>query len=311
MTYFSADDEIPETARGAAIALGNFDGVHLGHQAVLAAARATASARGLPFAVAVFEPHPRRLFQPDAPPFRLQSPLQRARALEAAGAVHVFEIRFDRALSLLSDVEFAEQILAQRLGAAHVCVGAHFRFGRGRMGDAASLSVLGAGLAFSVDALPEIANAAGAKISSSAIRETIAQGRLNEAASMLGRPWAIEGAVEHGFARGRAMGFATANLRLGEYQRPRLGIYAVRANLGDGGVRDGVASVGVNPTFAALPEPLLEAHLFDFDADLYGCTIEVGLVAFLREEGRFENAEALARQIAEDAAAARALLRGP
>jgi len=307
MKRHAAGEEIDATARGAAIALGNFDGVHLGHQAVIASARAAAEARGVALGVAVFEPHPRRVFQPDAPPFRLQTNEQRAQALASLGVQYLYEVGFDRALSQLSDEEFARGILAERLGVVHVSVGADFRFGRGRMGDAESLARFGAVLGFSVDAVSPVGD--GAKISSSAIREAIAAGVLDRATALLGRPWAIEGVVQRGFQRGREFGFATANVAVGDYLRPRLGVYAVRVAI-DGRLFDGVASVGVNPTVGALPDPVLEAHIFDFDADLYGKTIEVELIAFLRDEAKFETSEILARQIAEDAAAARSLLRG-
>ena len=308
MTLFPPEAPVPSDARGASIALGNFDGVHRGHRAVLDFARSAAQARGLALGAAVFEPHPRRFFHPDAPPFRLQSRAQRARALGEAGAVHVYEIGFDEALSQLSDAAFAEQVLVRRLGAAHVSVGAHFRFGRGRMGDVASLKALGAKHGFEVAALPELTDPAGVKISSTAIRAVVAQGEIEVATHMLGRAWAVEGVVERGFQRGRGLGFATANVRLGDYQRPKLGVYAIRAHLGDGNWRPGVASIGVNPTFTDVPEPLLEAHLFDFDADLYGRMIEVQLIACLRAEAKFDTTEALAAQIAADAAQARAIL---
>jgi riboflavin kinase/FMN adenylyltransferase len=308
MQRHAADEPIQAEARGAAIALGNFDGVHIGHQAVIASARRAAETLNAPLGVAVFEPHPRRLFQPDAPPFRLQTSAQRARALQALGVEYLYEIGFDRALSQLSDEEFARGMLSERLGVVHVSVGADFRFGRGRMGDAASLKRLGAALGFGVDAVAPVGD--GEKASSSAIRAAIAAGDVARATALLGRPWAIEGAVQRGFARGRGFGFATANVGLGEYVRPRLGIYAVRVRF-DGVTHEGVASVGVNPTVGALPEPLLEAHIFDFDADLYGQTIEVELMAFLRDEAKFETAEIMARQIAEDVKAARDLLSGP
>ena len=307
MQRHAVGEKMDTTARGAAIALGNFDGVHLGHQAVVASARRAAEARRAPLGVAVFEPHPRRVFQPEAPPFRLQTNDQRARALADLEVAHLYEIGFDRVLSQLSDEEFARQILVERLGVAHVSVGADFRFGRGRMGDAESLRRLGEALGFSVDAVAPVGD--GAKISSSAIRAAIAAGAVDQAAALLGRYWAIEGVVQRGFQRGRAFGFATANVALGDYVQPRLGVYAVRVAI-DERLFDGVASVGVNPTVGTLPAPLLEAHIFDFDADLYGKVIEVELIVFLRDEAKFETADILARQIAEDATAARALLRG-
>lgn len=307
MQRHGAGELIDVNARGAAIALGNFDGVHLGHQAVIESAQRAGQRLGAPLGVAVFEPHPRRVIQPDAPPFRLQTNEQRARALEAFGVAQLFEIGFDRALSQLSDEEFARSVLTEQLGVVHVSVGADFRFGRGRMGDAQSLKQVGSALGFSVDAIAPVGD--GAKISSSAIRDAIATGAMDKATTLLSRSWAIEGLVQRGFQRGRGLGFATANVALGDYVQPRLGVYAVRVNIG-GMMYDGVASVGVNPTVGALPKPLLEAHIFDITADLYDKTIEVELIAFLRDEAKFENAETLARQIAEDAAAARSLLLG-
>lgn len=298
---------IPADARGAAIALGNFDGVHAGHQAVIASARAKAQACGVALGVVVFEPHPRRFFQHDAPPFRLQNPAQRARTLGVLGVSEVFEIAFDAALTQMRDDRFADEVIKQRIGAVHVSVGDGFRFGRGRGGDAGSLMRLGGELGFSVDVVRPV-EFEGARISSSAIRAAICAGDMPAANTLLGRPWAIEGEVRRGFARGREFGFPTANLNLGDYIRPRLGIYAVRVDIGDGRQMPGVASIGINPTVGALPEPVLEAHLFDFEGDLYGRLIEVELIAFLRDEAKFEDITALKRQMAEDADNARAAL---
>lgn len=294
---------IPMDAKGCAIALGNFDGVHLGHQAVLSDARA----HGARLGVATFRPHPRRFFQPDAPPFQLQTPGQRARALAALGVLELFEIGFDKALAQSTHEDFSQTVLRDALGARHVSVGADFRFGRGRAGDVAALKTLGATHGFSVGAVAPVGEA-GARYSSTAIRKAIEAGDMPGAAAQLSRPWAIEGVVERGFQRGRGFGFATANVGLGDYLRPRLGVYAVRVRLGDDW-RDGVASVGVNPTVGALPAPLLEAHLFDFDAELYGQTIEVALIAFLRDEAHFTDVDALKAQMARDAEAAKAALR--
>lgn len=298
---------IPDDAKACAIALGNFDGVHLGHQAVLNDARATSERLGCALGVGTFRPHPRRFFQPDAAPFRLQAPSQRERALRALGVQELIEIGFDAALARSTDAEFAARELHERIGARHVSVGADFRFGRGRMGDVASLARLGATYGFGVSGVAQVGDAA-APYSSTAIRAAIVAGDMGRAAALLSRPWAIEGVVERGFQRGRGFGFATANVALGEYVRPRLGVYAVRVRLGDDW-RDGVASVGVNPSVGALPDPLLEAHLFDFDAELYGRTIEVALIAFLRDEAHFADVEALKAQMARDAADAKAALR--
>lgn len=301
---------VPEDARGASIALGNFDGVHLGHQAVIASARAQAEARNAALGTAVFEPHPRRFFKPDSPPFRLQTSAQRARALAACGVVEVFEIGFDAALAQSTDRIFAEHVLRDVLGAVHVSVGADFRFGKDRVGDAVGLARLGEEFGFTVDAVTPVEDD-DAKISSSAIREAIAAGAMDKAAAMLGRPWAIEGIVARGFQRGRGFGFPTANVALGDYVRPRLGIYAVRVDTGDGVLLPGVASVGVNPTVGALPEPLLEAHLLDFSGDLYDKRIEVELVAFLRDEQKFDDVNAMKRQMTQDVIAARRALIAP
>jgi riboflavin kinase/FMN adenylyltransferase len=304
-----ADDEpAPPALRGAAIALGSFDGVHKGHQAVVAAARAAAHERGLSLGAGVFEPHPRQVFRPEDPPFRLQSPGQRARALGALGVETVFQIKFDRALAGLTDSEFARAVLHDKIGAAHVVVGFDFQFGRGRMGDAASLTRLGQSLGFTVSVVEAVADAAGPKISSSAIRAAIGEGRVEAARDWLGRPWAIEGIVGPGAARGRTIGFPTANVGLGAYVRPRFGVYAVRVRLDDDTCVPGVANCGVKPTVAGEAEPLLEAHLFDFSGDLYGRRIEVEFIAFLRDERKFENFDALVAQIKADAAQARALL---
>lgn len=297
---------IPKDARGAAIALGNFDGVHLGHQAVIASARAVAAENGAALGVAVFEPHPRRFFQPDAPPFRLQSPTQRARALGALGVNEVFELGFDAAFSKTSPRDFAERVLHEALGVSHVSVGADFRFGAARKGDADALAGFGAELGFTVDAVSAVGD--GEKVSSTAIREAIAAGNMSRAANLLTRPWAVEGEVRRGFARGRAFGFPTANLDLGDYIRPRLGIYAARIDTGDGVLLPGVASVGVNPTVGELPAPVLEAHLFDFSGDLYGRTIEVELIAHLRDEAKFDDIEALKAQMIQDVIDARRAL---
>jgi riboflavin kinase / FMN adenylyltransferase len=307
MRRFEPGEPIPNGAKGASIALGNFDGVHLGHRAVINAARQAAETNGWALGAAVFDPHPRRVLQPDAPPFQLQTPDQRARALKALGVQLQYVIGFDLALSQLSDRTFVAQVLVERIGAKHISVGADFRFGQGRTGDVETLAKLGEEFGFAVTSVSPVGD--GVKYSSSAIRAAIACGDLGKASVQLGRPWAIAGTVQQGFQRGREFGFRTANLGLGAYVRPRLGVYAVQVRVGEA-LFQGVASVGVNPTVGTLPEPVLEAHIFDFDADIYGQFIEIEMIAFLREEARFETAEALVRQIAEDAAAARDLLKG-
>lgn len=308
MTSLGPSSTIPNDARGAAVALGNFDGVHVGHQAVIASAADAADELGVALGVAVFEPHPRRFFKPDTPPFRLQSARQRARALSELGVEEVFEIGFDAALASSTDREFAERVLRALLGVAHVSVGADFEFGKARCGNAESLARLGDELGFSVDAVEPVGG--DDKVSSTGIREAIARGDMAVATEMLTRPWAIEGEVLKGFQRGRTLGFPTANVALGDYARPRLGVYAVRVDLGDNVMLPGVASVGINPTVDALPEPLLEAHLFDFSGDLYGKSIEVELIAFLRDETKFDSLGELKRQMTQDVIEARRALIG-
>jgi riboflavin kinase/FMN adenylyltransferase len=259
-------------------------------------------------AAAVFEPHPRQFFQREPTPFRLQSPGQRVRALSALGVQIVFQIAFDATLAALTDEQFAARELAARIGAAHVSVGADFTFGKGRMGDAQSLVTFGAKNGFSVSVAPVLNGDNSEKISSSTIRAALSEGRMEEAATLLTRPWAIEGIVLPGAARGRGIGFPTANLSLGIYQRPRFGVYAVRVDTGAGALAPGVANIGVRPTVGGAEEPLLEAHLFDFDGDLYGRRVEVELARFLRAEQKFENLDALKMQIALDADAAKAAL---
>lgn len=309
MQVFAADTPLPDDARGGVLAIGKFDGVHRGHQNVIAAARAAATARALPLAAATFDPHPRTLFNPDAASFHLQSPAQMQRALAALGAARLFALRFDAALMAMSDRDFAARILVERFGVAHVVVGQNFRFGHERCGSVDSLAALGQSLGFSVEAAPPALIAPGGGwISSTAIRAALAEGDIISATSMLGRPWTIDGVVQEGFRRGRTIGFPTLNVPLGAYQRPRLGVYAVRVDIGDGLWRDGVANIGVNPTTGELPAPLLETHLFHFDEELYGRRIETQLIAFLRPEAKFASLEAMQIQIQQDAQTARALL---
>ncbi len=308
MDAVSATTRLPDDARGASIALGNFDGVHLGHQAVIAAARV--GAEGKRVAAAVFEPHPRRFFQLDAPPFRLQTSGQRARALGDAGVDLLIEIAFDAVLSQMTDEAFAKEILVDRLGAARVAIGFDFRFGRGRMGDAAALKRHGEAFGFEVEVVDAVDDGHDPdKVSSTSIRSALQTGDMDQAERLLGRPWAIEGEVITGMQRARGIGFPTANVALGDYLRPLFGVYATATNVGDGVWRPGVSNCGVKPTVGGVAEPLLETHVFDFSADLYGRTVETRLMHFLRAEKKFESFEALTTQIAEDGKAARAFFR--
>jgi riboflavin kinase/FMN adenylyltransferase len=303
MQIVTTETEVSAGRRGAVMALGNFDGVHGGHQRVIAEARTAAGAHGLQLAATVFEPHPRQFFQPNTAPFRLQSPGQRARALQALGVDILFELKFDAVLAALTDAEFVQRILAERLGVAHIVVGADFTFGRNRMGDVAALMALAARHGIMATAVPVLGGAH--KVSSSAIRAALSDGRVEDAAALLTRPWAIEGIVLPGAALGRTIGFPTVNIALGAYQRPAYGVYAVTIDVGDGVRRPGVANIGVKPSVAAGAEPLLEAHLFDYEGDLYGRRIETALLKFIRPEQKFASFDALKAQIADDALAAR------
>ncbi len=295
--------------RGAAVAMGNFDGVHLGHQSVLALAHAAAARLGAPFGVVTFEPHPRSFFAPGKAPFRLMTAVTRAHRLARLGVERLYELPFDSALAGLTPEEFAVEMLGDGLGVRHVVVGADFRFGKGRAGDTAELATLGRRLGFGVTVAPLVNDDQG-DFSSSAIREALTEGRPEEAARILGHWHRVEGVVLHGEKRGRTLGFPTANLALDGLHLPRFGVYAVIVDVLTGphrGRHHGVASIGVRPTFGE-NRPNLEVYLFDFDGDLYDAELSVALVAFQRPELRFDDAEALVAQMQADAAEARARL---
>ncbi|HVL21109.1 MAG TPA: bifunctional riboflavin kinase/FAD synthetase [Amaricoccus sp.] len=295
--------------RGAAVAMGNFDGVHLGHQSVLALAHAAAAELDAPLGVVTFEPHPRSFFAPDAAPFRLMTGDARARRLEKLGVERLYELAFDAALAGLSPEAFVFDVLAGALGVRHVVVGADFRFGKWRAGDAAGLTALGAAAGFGVTVAPLVADGQ-VDYSSTAIRAALAEGRPEEAARILGHWHRIEGPVLHGDKRGKGLGFPTANLALDGLHLPKLGVYAVLVDVLDGPHRGrwpGVASIGVRPTFGG-GAPNLEAHLIDFDGDLYGARLSVALIAFQRPELAFAGAEPLVAQMRADLAEARARL---
>lgn len=297
--------------RGAAIALGNFDGVHRGHRAVIGQAVDAARRLGVPSGVISFEPHPRRYFQPDAEPFRLMTVDQQARALEALGVHRLCLLPFDETMASLSDRAFAEQVLAEGLGVRHVAVGFDITFGKGRTGSPEALRAYGEDLGFTVSVTAELCSGEGSKLSSSAVREALMGARPEEATAILGRPFAIEGEVVHGDKRGRTIGVPTANVRLGDYVRPAYGVYATRTRFRNGRVIDGVANLGVRPMFH-IDEPLLEVWLFDFDEEIYGQVIETELVAWIRPELKFDGLNALKTRIDQDAEEARgALARAP
>lgn len=292
--------------QGAAVALGNFDGVHKGHQAVIAGAAEAARQVGAPLGVISFEPHPRRLFHPDEPAFRLMTTDQQARALEALGVERFYVLHFDFEMANFSDRGFAETVLAKGLGVKHVAVGFDISFGKGRTGSPEAMAEYGRELGFTVSVAAPVGED-GAKYSSTAVREALRNGRPQDAAAMLGRPFAIEGVVRRGQQLGRKLGFPTANVMIADYVVPRLGVYATRTRLPDGRVYPGVANIGNNPTTGEV-ETRLEVWLFEFDEDLYGQIIETELVAFLRPEEKFGSIELMVEQIRRDEAAARKIL---
>ena len=297
---------LPADARGATVALGNFDGVHLGHATLVRAAHAARP--DLTLAVLTFEPHPRELFRPDDPPFRLTLSSERAAALEALGVKLVYEAAFDDAFSRLTGEQFITEVLHRGLGAAHLACGPDFAFGHRRGGGVPLLSERAEQLGMGLTIVPPLADSRG-PLSSTRIRRVLQDGYPERATADLGRPWAIRGVVTHGDQRGRTIGFPTANVPLGQHLEPARGVYAAMVRLADGREQAGVANIGRRPTVSDGVESRLEVHLFDFDADLYGQEVSVALLAYLRAEQKFADFAALRSQIVADADAARTLLR--
>ncbi|WP_323020562.1 bifunctional riboflavin kinase/FAD synthetase [Pararhodobacter sp.] len=297
--------DIDPALKGASVAMGNFDGVHRGHQAVIDAARRPDA----PLGVITFEPHPRQVFAPDAPPFRLMNAEARQNRLAKLGVSRLYELPFTRALAGLTPEDFAREVLVEGLGITHVVVGADFQFGKGRAGTAAVLQDLGRRFGFDVTIQPLVGGEDGA-ISSTAIRTALAEGRVQDAADMLGHYHRIDGEVLHGEKRGRALGYPTANMAVEGLHLPRLGVYAVKVEVLGGphrGFYDGVASLGVRPMFGE-NKPNFEVHLFDFAGDLYGQHLSVALVEYLRPEAKFDGLQALIDQMDADSERARAIL---
>ncbi|MDX2225190.1 MAG: bifunctional riboflavin kinase/FAD synthetase [Rhodospirillaceae bacterium] len=304
--------EVPAALRGGVIALGNFDGLHLGHQAVIGEAVRLARAKGVAAAVMTFEPHPRLFFQPEQEPFRLSPFRIKARLIEAMGIDYLYVQAFDREFSQRTADNFIDEILVGGLGVSHVVVGFDYVFGRGRAGNVALLQAKAAAGGFGVTAVDEMKAATGPRYSSSNIRDFLKAGRCGEAAALLGRYWEIEGRVEHGDQRGRFMGFPTANLPHRDYLHPRRGVYAVRAGIDRGAEtiwHNAIANFGYRPTFNK-KDLLLEVHIFDFNEDLYQKHLRVALVDYLRPEMKFAGLEAIKAQIAQDCVQARGLLAG-
>jgi len=292
--------------RGASVALGNFDGVHLGHREVIAGAVEAGKRLGAPVGVISFDPHPRRLFHPDEPAFRLMTTDQQARVLETMGVDRFYVLSFDFEMANFSDRDFALKVLHEGLGVRHVAVGFDISFGKGRTGSPELMRAYGEEMGFSVS-VAEAVGEGSEKYSSTGVREALREGRPQDATAILGQPFAIEGVVRRGQQLGRTLGFPTANVFMADYVVPRLGVYATRTRLPDGRVVPGVANIGNNPTTGEV-ETRLEVWLFDFDEDLYGQVIETQLIAFLRPEEKFGSIEAMVEQIRVDERRARAIL---
>ena len=304
MRIIRALDQVTDADRRTSASIGNFDGVHLGHQSVLDVARGAGR-----LAVLTFEPHPREFFAPDAPPFRLMNAGARAHRLEKLGVEVLFELPFDAAITSLTPKVFVEDVLHKGLGLAHVVVGADFCFGKGRLGTADDLQGLAADAGVGVTIARLLATDTG-EVSSTRIRQALSDGHPEVATEMLGHYHRIEGPVLHGEKRGRDLGYPTANISIEGRHPPRFGVYAVRVDVLDGahaGSYDGVASLGIRPMFDG-DVPNLETFLFDFSGDLYGATLSVGLVTYLRPEAKFNSLDALIAQMDADSAAARATL---
>lgn len=295
--------------RGASVAIGNFDGVHIGHQTVIDIARREGEKINAPLGIMTFEPHPREYFAPDAPPFRLMGREARTHRLEKLGVERLYELNFNAALSALSPREFAQHVITDGLGLKHIVVGADFCFGKGRAGNAADLSNFGAELGFSVT-IAELLQGDKGEVSSTAIRQALSEGRPRDAAAMLGHWHRIEGLVEGGEQRGRELGYPTANMSIEGLHPPKFGVYAVLVDVLDGphqGHYQGAASLGVRPMFnGAIPN--LETFLFDFSGDLYDADLSVALIDYLRPEATFDSIDAFIAQMDADCARARTIL---
>ena len=295
--------------RGASAAIGNFDGVHIGHQSVIELARSAGAKIGAPLGVMSFEPHPREYFTPQSPAFRLMSREARATRLAKLGVAHLYELNFNAALSALSPQDFAQQVIAAGLGLKHIVVGADFCFGKGRAGNVQMLQEFGAQMGFGVTIAPLLENTGG-QVSSTSIRQALGDGRPHDAAAQLGHWHRIEGPVVGGEQRGRELGYPTANMSMDGLHLPKFGVYAVLVDVQDGphaGSYHGAASLGVRPMFG-VNTANLETFIFDFSGDLYGATLSVGLVEFLRPELKFDTLQELITQMDADCLQARSIL---
>ncbi len=306
MITHPGDRPVPAQLRGAVVALGNFDGFHVGHQAVVGRALALARQTGRMALVATFDPHPARLFRPDSPPFLLTTIDQRCALFDAFGMDGAIVLPFDHAMASVTPEGFVAEWLADRVGASAVVTGHDFTFGRNRDGDTEALATIGGRYGIAAEAI-EAVEADGGIASSTRIRQHLRAGEMAAATRLLTRPYTIAGIVQHGDKVGRTIGYPTANIAMGDYLRPAYGIYAARGRLADGRVLDGAANLGIRPQFDP-PKELLEPHFFDFSGDLYGQPVAVELIAHLRPEARFDSLDALIAQMDADCVEARRIL---
>lgn len=300
---------IDPSDRGAAAAIGNFDGVHLGHQSVIDLTREAANTANAPLGIMTFEPHPRSYFSNDPNPFRLMNAEAKANRLARLGVDKLYEVPFNAALAALTAREFTQQIIVDRLGLKHVVVGSDFCFGKGRAGTTQDLTAFGAEMGFGVTIAP-MKTISTAEVSSTAIRTALTEGRPRDAAAMLGHWHRIEGEVIRGEQRGRELGYPTANMSISGLHQPKFGVYAVKADVLDGphkGSYNGAASIGVRPMFGE-NVPNCETFIFDFKGDLYGSTVSIALVDYLRPELKFDGLDALISQMDADCDQARKIL---
>ena len=312
ISLYRSLSDLPETARGAVLAIGNFDGVHLGHQQVIADARALAAAKNVPLGVMLFDPHPQQFFAPDAPPFRLTRLVTRAALLANLGVDFTLALPFDATMAACEAEDFISDILLAQLGVSAVCVGYDFCFGKGRRGNFAMLQDIGGEVGFDTFATEAVLQPdSTSPFSSSAIRNFLRDGDPEQAAQLMGHAFAIEAEVQKGDQRGRTIGFATANMPLHDYVLPKFGVYAVSAEVLDGAFAGqtlkGVANLGMRPTVGT-DKPRLESHFFDFEGDLYGANLRVSLLHFIRPEQKFDGLDALKAQISMDSDQAREML---
>ena len=312
MKIYRHTSDVPDALKGAVVAVGNFDGVHLGHQALIGEAKRLAEERHAPLGVLAFEPHPQEFFRPNPESFRLTPFRAKARLIAELGADVLYALPFDAAMAAKTAQEFVQDVLVDGLAIGAIVVGADFQFAKGRAGNVALLSYMGEMEGFGVTVFEPVMAHGHDKVSSTEIREALKAGKPDVAAKLLGHFWSVEGIVEHGDKRGRTIGFPTANMKLTDCLKPAFGIYAVRVKIVEDdnvvSTHDGVASFGIRPMFET-PVPLLETYLFDFDGDLYGKHLAIDFIAYLRPEMNLEGLEALKAQIAKDSEDARTILR--